>query len=57
MPESTQEWTESTRPGTVYRVFEQHKKNELIYTGEKPVFVVPEVPVNKNILKYGTKTE
>ena len=53
MPESTQEWIESTRPGTVYKVFEQHKKNELSYEGKLPVYVVPEVKVNKNKLKYG----
>jgi len=37
------EWTESTRPGTVYSVFKQHEKNELNASGEKPSFVVPEI--------------
>ena len=47
MPENNtntnKEWKESTRPGTVYRVFELYKKGELNAYGEKPVFVVPDV--------------
>jgi len=53
MPESTKEWKESTRPGTVSRVFEQHKKNQLNHDGKPFVFIVPVVPINPNILKYG----
>ena len=36
-------WTESTGPGTVYRVFEQYKKAEYDASGRKPVIIKPEV--------------
>ena len=48
------DFTESTRPGTVSRIFEQHKKNQLNHDGTLPVYVIPVVPINKNKLKYGT---
>ena len=53
MPDSSKEWKESTRPGTVSKVFEYHKKNELTFEGKLPVYVVPEESSNKNKLKYG----
>lgn len=37
------DWTESTRPGTVYRVFEQYKKAEYDASGRKPVIIKPDV--------------
>ena len=52
MLESTKEYTESTRPGTIYKVFEQHKKNELNHNGQLPIYIKPVVPVNPNKLKY-----
>ena len=41
------DFTESTRPGTVYRVFEQYKKAEYNECGEKYVFLKPEVVESK----------
>lgn len=49
MPENKEEivWTEFTGAGSAYRVFEQHKKNELNASGERPVFVIPDPVVTK----------
>ena len=44
-------FTESTRPGTVYRVFEQYKKAECDESGFKPVFVKPETVEKKNKIR------
>ena len=41
-------FTESTRPGTVYKVFEHYKKGGLNESGEKPVFVEPDIIRKKN---------
>ena len=52
MPKSNNTvWIESTRPGSVYRVFKQHKKNGLNASGQAPVFVIPEVIHKKNKLR------
>jgi len=42
------DFTESTRPGTVYKVFEQHKKTELNHDGKLPVYIVPDVSEKNN---------
>jgi hypothetical protein len=47
------DFTESTRPGTVSKVFEQHKKTQLNYDGKLPVYIVPVIPINPNFAKYG----
>ena len=45
MPKTKKEkvWTEFQGAGSAYRVVETYKKGELDASGQKPVFVTPEV--------------
>ena len=43
-------FNESTRPGTVSRVFAQYKKGECNESGEMPVYVAPKIIDKKNRL-------
>ena len=36
-------WTEFTGPGSAFKVVEQYKKGELNASGEKPIFIAPEI--------------
>ena len=36
-------WTEFTGPGSAFKVVEQYKKGELNESGEKAIFISPEV--------------
>ena len=40
-------WTEFTGPGSVSRVFREYNRSELNASGEKPVFITPEVVQKK----------
>ena len=53
MPKSkTKDYTEFTRPGTVYRVFTTYEKGQLNKSGEKPTFIVPD-EIEKKIKNKG----
>lgn len=41
------EWTESTGPGSAYKVIEQYNKGQYDASGRKPVVISPEV-IKKN---------
>lgn len=51
MKEKQKYYKESSRPGSVSRIFKIYQQDQLNFEGKLPKYIKPEIQINKNKLK------